>query len=232
MIDNQRNDSDIVRFLRNRRTVPMNTMMIFINLVAFLLTELTGSSLDGGHLVSWGAVYTPFMEAGKDYYRLFTCMFLHFGLFHLGNNMLVLLFMGDALERAAGKIRYLLIYLLGGLGASCISCYLDIKKGVPVISAGASGAVFAVIGALIYIVIRKKGKLENFTARQLIFLAFLSLYHGYTSAGVDNAAHVGGLVCGFFLGILLYWGRGKGSRYPKKSGNGQNQTKSCSFSGH
>ena len=105
MIDNQRNDSDIVRFLRNRRTVPMNTMMIFINLVAFLLTELTGSSLDGGHLVSWGAVYTPFMEAGKDYYRLFTCMFLHFGLSHLGNNMLVLLFLGPANHRRDGRLR-------------------------------------------------------------------------------------------------------------------------------
>ncbi|MGN0399731.1 MAG: rhomboid family intramembrane serine protease [Blautia sp.] len=208
----------------------MNTLMILVNILVFLMTELTGSSLDGRHLVSWGAVYTPLLETEHEYYRLFTCMFLHFGLSHLGNNMLVLLFMGDALERAVGKVRYLLIYLMGGLGASCVSGYIEIKKEATVISAGASGAVFAVIGSLIYIVIRKKGKLENFTARQLIFLAFLTLYHGYASAGVDNAAHVGGLLCGFFLGILLYWGRGKDPHHRKKSGNRKNQTESSSFS--
>ena len=72
------------------------------------------------------------------------------------------------------------------------------------VSAGASGAVFAVIGALIYIVIRNRGYIENFTARQLLILAALSLYHGVTSAGVDNAAHFGGLLCGFVLCVLLY----------------------------
>ena len=79
-----------------------------------------------------------------------------------------------------------------------------------VVSAGASGAIFAVIGAMIYILLINKGRMENFTARRLIFMAALSLYLGVTSVGIDNMAHFGGLIFGFLLGILLY-------RKPKRS---------------
>lgn len=81
---------------------------------------------------------------------------------------------------------------------------MEIKNGKYFISAGASGAVFAVIGALIYIVIANRGRIENFTTRQLIVMAGLSLYFGMTSTGVDNAAHFGGLVSGFILSVLFY----------------------------
>ena len=100
----QKIDPDILQFLKGRKEVPVNTMIILINIVVFFLTELTGSSLDGKHLVQWGAAYTPLIQEGHEYYRFFTCMFLHFGLTHLGNNMLVLFFLGDCLERAVGTI--------------------------------------------------------------------------------------------------------------------------------
>ena len=83
----QKIDPDILHFLKGRKEVPVNTMIILINIVVFFLTELTGSSLDGKHLVQWGAAYTPLIQEGHEYYRFFTCMFLHFGLTHLGNNI-------------------------------------------------------------------------------------------------------------------------------------------------
>ena len=82
--------------------------------------------------------------------------------------------------------------------------FREIQGNEYVVSAGASGGIFAVIGGLLYVVIRNKGHIENFTSRQLLILAFLSLYHGVTSAGVNNTAHFGGLALGFLLGILLY----------------------------
>ena len=94
--------------------------------------------------------------------------------------------------------------MLGGFGANCLSLWLELQNGEYFVSAGASGAVFAVIGALIYVVLINKGKIENFTTRQLLLMAALSLYFGVTSTGVDNAAHFGGFFCGFFLGLLLY----------------------------
>lgn len=190
--------------LKKRKSVIMNTLIIAVNIVVFILVELTGSSLDSRHLIEWGAAYTPFIQQGGEYYRLFTCMFLHFGLSHLGNNMLVLVFLGDSLERAAGKIRYLVIYLIGGLGASFLSYHFSLEKGEAVVAAGASGAVFAVIGAMLYVLIANRGRLEDLTTGKLVFLTVLSLYHGVVSTGVDNTAHIGGFLCGLFLGMLLY----------------------------
>ena len=191
--------------VQKRKPVIINTLMIAVNILVFLLVEVTGSFGDSMHMIAWGAAFPPLIQEG-EYYRLFTCMFLHFGFAHLVNNMIVLGFLGDNLERAVGRVRYLIIYLLGGIGASYISYYTEISgsSGRISVSAGASGAIFAVIGAMLYILIVNKGRLEDLTTRQMVVLAGLTLYHGFISAGVDNAAHVGGLICGFVLGVLLY----------------------------
>lgn len=72
------------------------------------------------------------------------------------------------------------------------------------VSAGASGAVFAVMGAMIYVILRRKGRIEDLSVRQILIMAVLSLYFGFTSSGVDNAAHVGGMAGGFVMAVLLY----------------------------
>lgn len=197
------------------KQAPVNHTIILLNILVFLLVEFTGSWEDVNHMLKWGAAGTLDIMQQHEYYRLFTAMFLHFGIQHLGNNMLVLLFIGDCLERNLGKIRYGLLYLLGGAGANLLSLFHELYSKEYVVSAGASGAVFAVIGGLLYIVIRNKGHIENFSSRQLLILAFLSLYHGLTSTGVNNIAHLGGLLCGFLLGILFYHKRKK----PKRSGD-------------
>ena len=141
---------------------------------------------------------------GGEYYRLFTCMFLHFGIEHLLNNMLVLFVLGSRLERVIGKIKFLLIYLLGGVLGNIISLYLELHAQNFAVSAGASGAVFAVMGAMIYIVIRNKGRLGDLSMRQILIMAAFSLYFGFASTGVDNTAHVAGMVSGFLLAVFLY----------------------------
>lgn len=123
---------------------------------------------------------------------------------HLLNNMLVLFIIGEKLERTIGKTRFLIVYLLGGTGANVLSVMTE-RSGMEFrISAGASGAVFAVMGAMIYVLILHKGRVEELTARQLIIMAGLSLYLGFASTGVDNMAHVGGICSGFILAFLLY----------------------------
>ena len=102
---------------------------------------------------------------GGEYYRLFACMFLHFGIEHLLNNMLVLFVLGSRLERVIGKIKFLIIYLVGGLLGNVISVLVELKSMDFAVSAGASGAVFAVMGAMIYIVIRNKGWLGEYCLR-------------------------------------------------------------------
>lgn len=190
---------------------PMTVFLILINILVFVAVELTGGTDDTLHMLQCGAAYTPAIIGG-EYYRIFTSMFLHFGSEHLLNNMLVLFVLGGRLEPVIGRIRYLLIYLLGGIGGNFLCIFLELKSDDLAVSAGASGAVFAVMGAMIYAVIRCRGHLEDLSARQILIMAAFSLYFGFTSEGVDNAAHVGGLLSGFLLAVILYHPTGYQSR--------------------
>ncbi|MGI6006066.1 MAG: rhomboid family intramembrane serine protease [Ruminococcus sp.] len=187
----------------------VNLTLILANILVFLWVESTGSSEDAAHMLECGAAFPPLILAG-EYYRLFTCMFLHFGFEHLFNNMLLLFFLGGYLERAAGHIKYLVIYLLGGLGGSLLSFSYNLDLERNVASAGASGAVFAVIGAMVYIVIRNKGRLEDISLQRLLLMAALSIYFGFASGGVDNIAHIGGLISGFLICMAVYRKRRSG----------------------
>lgn len=186
------------------RREPATILLIILNVLVFLVSESAGSSQDVMHMLDLGAAYTPLITENGEIYRLFTSMFLHFGISHLMNNMLVLFVLGSRLERAVGKLRFLAVYLFGGTAANIISMFLELKTGEYSVSAGASGAVFAVMGAMIYIVLRNRGRLEDLTVRQILIMAAFSLYFGFTSTGVDNAAHVGGLLAGLVLAALLY----------------------------
>ena len=186
------------------RREPVTVVLIIINVLVFLASELGAPSGDVMHMLDMGAAYTPLIVDNGEFYRLFTSMFLHFGIAHLMNNMLVLFVLGSRLERTAGKMRFAAVYLLGGIAGNVISMLLELRKGDFSVSAGASGAVFAVMGAMIYIVIRNRGWLEDLSLRQIAIMALFSLYFGFASSGVDNAAHVGGLVSGCVLAVLLY----------------------------
>lgn len=183
---------------------PVTTILILINIVIFFLVEITGSSENTMHMLECGAAYTPYILEQGEYYRIFTCMFLHFGMEHLANNMLVLFVLGQRLEPIAGKIKFLLIYLLGGMGGSLLSVYMDMRKQEYAISAGASGAVFAVMGAMIYVLLRNRGRVADLSAKQILVMAVFSVYFGFAAGGVDNAAHVGGMIFGFVMAVILY----------------------------
>lgn len=186
------------------RKEPVTILLIAVNILVFLAVEAAGPSQDVMHMLGCGAAYTPLIIEGGETYRLFTSMFLHFGISHLINNMLVLFVLGSRLERVTGRVRFLAIYLLGGLSGNVLSMFLELRQNDYSVSAGASGAVFAVMGAMIYIVIRNRGWLGDLSMRQILIMALFSLYFGFTSSGVDNAAHVGGLIAGFVLAVILY----------------------------
>ncbi|MEE0693000.1 MAG: rhomboid family intramembrane serine protease [Lachnospiraceae bacterium] len=193
---------ELLSFIRTRQ--PVNLFLVAINILVFIVLSIIGDTQDAWFMAAHGACYTPFVLEYGEYYRLFTCMFLHFGIEHLFYNMLLLIFVGDTLEKTAGKVRYLLIYLIGGLAGNILSVWAGMDRAEYAVSAGASGAIFAVIGALIWIVLRNKGKLEGYSSQRLILMAGLSVVNGLTETGIDNWAHIGGLAGGFLLAVLLY----------------------------
>ena len=193
-----------------RKRAWVNGGLIALNIAYFLYLEIVGSSEDTMFMLQHGAMFAPFVVDGGEYYRLLTSIFMHFGIGHIANNMLVLFILGDNMERALGSIKYLIFYLLCGVGANIVSMYLGMNDPVQAVGAGASGAIFGVIGGLLYAVLVNKGRLEDLSTRQLVGVIVFSLYFGFTSTGVDNVAHVAGLVIGIILAAVMY-------RKPKKS---------------
>ena len=191
------------------RKEPVTVALILSTVLVFIAVELTGTSQNAWHVLDYGAAYTPYIVQNGEVYRLFTSMFLHFGIEHLVNNMLVLFVLGSRLEQVIGKLRFLFIYLAGGMAGNIFSLILELRNQDFSVSAGASGAVFAVMGAMIYVVIRNKGWLGDLSMRQILVMAAFSLYFGFTSSGVDNAAHIGGMIAGFVLAVLIWHPRKK-----------------------
>lgn len=181
-----------------------NIILVALNAAVWCVLEISGDTLDGAYIAECGGLYPDFLIYDGEWYRLFTSMFLHFGAQHLANNMILLAAAGGRLEQAVGAFRYLVIYLGAGLAGSILSLYAMLRTGDYAVSAGASGAVFGIIGALVWAAIRNKGRFEGLTTKGLLLMTALCLYYGITTAGVDNWAHIGGAAGGFFLCILCY----------------------------
>jgi len=145
-----------------------------------------------------------------EWYRLITAVFLHFNMEHLAANMLALWVFGERVETALGKGRFLLLYFISAVVGNAVSLAVTFFSGANVVSAGASGAVFGIIGALFSIVIRNRGKYTDLTGGRAVFLVLYSIFSGFAGEGIDNAAHIGGLIAGLLLGFILYRSREDG----------------------
>lgn len=188
-------------FLQSREKC--NLLMVIINIVVFVILEWMGSTTDTMFMLHHGAMYEPLVVERGEYYRLFTCMFLHFGVQHLLYNMLLLIFVGDMLEKAVGKVRYLMIYLGGSILGNLLSMVVAMRADSYAVSAGASGAIFAVVGALVFLAVKNRDRISQEEIWRLIIMAVLSLIEGFTQTGTDSMAHLGGFLGGVVICLLL-----------------------------
>ncbi len=185
----------------------LSTISIFIIIINVLIYIFINKGLlvnNPSFVFEKGALYWPSIFYNHEYYRIITYMFLHSNINHIANNMLILLILGEVLERVIGKVRFSAIYLIAGIVAGISSASYNMIYKYNVISVGASGAIFGVIGAMAYIVLVNKGRVDNISKSQMMLFIGMSLYSGFTSQGVDNIAHVSGLIAGVILAALLY----------------------------
>ena len=179
-------------------------VLIALNVMMFLMMVLQGVAVfnpTAASVLRWGADYGPLTLHGQ-WWRMLVSTFLHFGLIHLLFNMFVLFNIGLFLEGLADRIPFVVLYLVCGLGGSAAS----LAWHPSIVSAGASGAIFGLYGALLGFLIRHRGSipaesLASLRKGALTFLGYNLLYG--LRPGVDMAAHLGGLATGFVLGLFL-----------------------------
>lgn len=177
----------------------ISTALVLINVAVYLLDLFMG-----GQLYSAGRLNVFLVVAGGEYGRLLWSMFLHGGINHLFNNMLILFFLGAMIENEVGHIKYAFIYLLSGIGGNILSMLSRILENDWLTSSiGASGAVFGLDGVLLAMVLFSNRRMLNVTPARVVIMIFLSLYSGFTGGNIDNAAHIGGLLTGFLLGTVV-----------------------------
>lgn len=184
---------------------PFTVAIVGVNVLVFAVMAATGSSLTGptGHqLLKWGADFGPLSLDGQPW-RILTSTYVHIGIWHIFFNMWCLWNLGRLSERIFGGWTYLLIYTTCGIAGSLASLWLHPM----VVGAGASGAIFGLAGALITALYLGKlpypGQALRGMMRSLLTFAGYNLLFGAAIPGIDNSAHVGGLVMGLGLGAIL-----------------------------
>lgn len=178
-------------------------VLAIINIVVFLVLSFGGMTEDAYYMLENGAMFAPYVIGNGEYYRLFTSLFLHFGIRHLVNNMVTLVVIGRNVEPVVGKVRFIIIYFISGLGGNLLSLAGDITTREYAVSAGASGAIFGLTGSLLALTIIYRGCVGNVTKQGMLIMIGISLYLGFTNQGVDNLAHIGGLISGIIATFLL-----------------------------
>lgn len=169
--------------------------ILAINIIVFIIPLLYGQS---EAMIAQFCVHGPSIRYGH-YYRLFTGMFLHGSIFHLIFNSYALYVIGSQIESFLGKFKFLIIYLAGGLMGSLFSITFNGNAA----SIGASGAIFGLMGALVYFGYHYRVYLGNVIKSQIIPLIVFNLVLGFAMSGVDNSAHIGGLIGGTLATISL-----------------------------
>ena len=168
-------------------------------IVLFMAMYLFGKgSSDIYTLLSFGANLDLLVKDGQIY-RLFTCIFLHIGIWHLICNMYSLYMIGKEIESLYGKIKYLIIFIGSGICGSLLSITFTHNT----VSAGASGAIFGLLGSLLYFGYYYRAYLGNSIKKSIIPVIAVNLFIGFMSTGIDNAAHIGGLVGGIVLSMMV-----------------------------
>lgn len=172
-------------------------ILIALNVVAYIVTAVSARSFDhpeGGALFIQNSLI-PLAVGNGQYWRVLTSGFLHFGVIHLAVNMMSLYFIGPTLERVLGRWRFLAVYLVSLLGGSTAVMLLSDEK---VMSAGASGAIFGLLGALL--VTFRKLRLD---VRQLVGVLVVNLVITFAVPNISWQAHLGGLVVGAAIGAAM-----------------------------
>lgn len=188
----------VAKIFDKKKPIITYTIMAICVIVFALMYILGDGSLDNITLLRFGANLDVLTKNG-DYFRLITCAFLHIGVVHLIFNMYALYIIGPQIESFFGKIKYLSIYLISAVSASILSLSFNTNT----ISAGASGAIFGLLGALLYFGYHYRVYLGNAVRSQIIPIIIINLLFGFTMTGIDNAAHIGGLIGGVLASIAL-----------------------------
>ncbi len=200
---NRMGSTNLRRALRSRKPYVVYALVV-INIIVFFLTDLLGDTFGTKDWLVSGSISWMKLFGDGEYYRLFTCMFLHADIGHVSGNLIGLYALGEMLEDELGHVRFTILYILGGVAAAAASSYYYKLNNEYISSIGASGAIFALVGAMAMMLFMYRDRLRKISrSNVLFFIIYLLLSFFGGGNGVDVAAHVCGFIAGGLICIIL-----------------------------
>lgn len=186
---NEKENEEYEKVFKPKKIV-VNNIIIAINVIMFILEFIYPRVIDL-------FILDPALVKSGQIYRLITSLFLHGGIIHFLCNMYALFVIGKEVENYLGKYKYLIIYLFSGLTGSLLSCIS------PYLSLGASGAIFGLLGSLLFFGYHYRLYFGNVLLKEIVPVIVVNLLIGFTLSNINNAAHLGGLFGGLFITMAL-----------------------------
>lgn len=202
------------------RKLPITATLLSINLLMVIVVMLTGG-FTIPNLTRLGGMNPILVSQGHEYHRLFMAMFLHGSIIHFLANSYFLYFMGGFVERLLGRNRYIIIYLLSGIGSSLLVWWLGDDFAITI---GASGALFGILGAALLLTYMKPQWFTPLGIKNIRTITVINLVFTFLIPNISVYGHLGGLITGILLIYLLTPNRPSMNQFFKKKDDEQTQT--------
>ena len=170
-----------------------------IMVLYFIFMTLNGGTTDVETLIKYGAMFPPFVSEYNEYYRFITSIFIHIGIMHIFFNGYALYIFGPEIEKLMGPKKYFLFFILTGIGGNVATYLFNFVS----VSAGASGSLFGLFGAFLYLVVRHPQMVTPAGKKNILQLLGINLLLTFLVPSISITAHLGGLIIGFLLSFVF-----------------------------
>lgn len=170
-----------------------------IMIAYFIFMTLNGGTTNIETLIRYGAMFPPFVAEYNEYYRFISSIFIHIGVMHMFFNGYALYVFGPQIERLMGAKKYLLFFILTGIGGNVATYIFNFVS----VSAGASGSLFGLFGAFLYLVVRHPQMVTPAGKKSILQLLGINLLLTFAVPSISITAHLGGLIIGFLLSFVF-----------------------------
>lgn len=196
---NDKKDKKALKLVTKARVPSITFSLIAINIICWLILVLAGGSTNSNVLIKYGAAESKLIFGQHQYWRLLTSMFIHIGPMHLLYNLLALYIFGIRTEKYLGHFKFIQLYIISGIMGSFISSLTYLLLGLNILSAGASGAIFGVQGCALILTMDSRRFIDGINSYVIIIMICVGLLFGFTNSGINNIAHIVGLITGIIM---------------------------------
>ncbi len=187
------------RLTNDIKKYPVTAILLLIMIIYFIIISLNGGTQDVETLIRFGALFPPLIKAFNQYYRLLTAIFIHIGIMHLFFNGYALYLFGTQLEGLMGHLKFLGFFLLTGLGGNLVTYFFSFNS----VSAGASGSLFGLFGAFLYLIQRHREMITPAGRKSILVLLAINLVFTLLVPSISVTAHFGGFIIGYLLSYIF-----------------------------